>query len=84
MRTLELLDYLIELARRLGYEVREEWLDGAGGGSCVLKGQKILFVDQSLTPSDRIEQIARSMQGAEELAKIYVLPEARELLERAA
>jgi hypothetical protein len=84
MRTLELLDYLIELARRLGYAVREEWLDGSGGGACVLKGQKILFVDQSLAPSDRIEQIARSLKGTDELAKIYVLPEARELLDAAA
>ena len=84
MRTLELLDYLIELARRLGYEIREEWLDGSGGGACVLKGQKFLFVDQSLPPSERVEQIARSLRGTDALAKIYVLPEARALLDSAA
>jgi len=84
MRTLELLDYLIELARRLGYEIREEWLDGVGGGACVVKGQRILFVDQSLPPVDRVEQVAQSLRGSEELAKIYVLPEARVLLEDAA
>ncbi len=84
MRTLELLDYLIELARRLGYEVREEWLDGSGGGGCLLKGQRVLFVDQSLPPTDRVAQVARSLKGSEELARIYVLPEARVLLEYAA
>jgi hypothetical protein len=84
MRTLELLDYLIELARRLGFEIREEWLDGTGGGACVIKGQRILFVDQSLSPADRVDQIARSLRGSEELAKIYVLPEAREVLGEAA
>lgn len=84
MRTLELLDYLIELARRLGFEIREEWLDGTGGGACEIKGQKILFVDQSLPPADRVEQVARSIKGCEELARVYVLPEARALLGEAA
>jgi hypothetical protein len=83
MRTLELLDYLIELARRLGYEVREEWLDGAGGGACVLKGRRILFVDQSLPPSDRLVQVAAALRGSADLETIYVLPEARALLQAA-
>jgi hypothetical protein len=83
MRTLELLDYLIELARRLGYEVREEWLDGAGGGACELKGTRVLFVDQSLPPSERLEHVARSLRGSPSLETIYVLPEARSLLDAA-
>ena len=80
MRTLELLDYLTELARRLGYEIREEWLDGQGGGACQIKGQKILFVDQSLPPSERVDQVARSLRDCDQLATIYILPEARALL----
>lgn len=84
MRTLELLDYLIELARRLGFEIREEWLDGTGGGACEIKGQRILFVDQSLTPSDRVDQVAQSLRGCDRLATIYILPEARVLLDEAA
>ena len=84
MRTLELLDYLVGLARRLGYEVREEWLDGSGGGACLLKGQKILFLDQSLRPSERVGQIVRVLKGCAELERIYVLPEARALLGEAA
>jgi hypothetical protein len=84
MRTIELLDYLVDLARRMGYEIREEWLDGTGGGACELKGKRILFVDQSLPPSERIEQISHSLRGHVDLEKIYVLPEARLLLEEAA
>ena len=84
MRTLELLDYMIELARRLGYEIREEWLDGMGGGACELKGHKVLFVDQSLPPSERLQQVAHSLGQREELEQIYVLPEARAVLEQAA
>jgi hypothetical protein len=84
MRTLELLDYLTELARRIGFEVREEWLDGAGSGVCELRGHRVLFVDQSLAPSDRVRQIAQSLRGREELALIYILPEARSILDEAA
>ena len=84
MRTLELLDYLIELARRIGFEIREEWLDGMGAGACEIRGQRILFVDQSLPPSDRLVQIAHSLRGRAELETIYILPEARAILDRAA
>jgi hypothetical protein len=84
MRTLDLLDYLIELARRVGFEVREEWMDGGGAGACLIKGQRILFVDQSLPASERVLQIAQSLRGLDELATIYILPEARSLLDRAA
>jgi hypothetical protein len=84
MRTLELLDYLIDLARRIGFEIREEWLDGMGAGACEIRGQRILFVDQSIPPVDRLLQVAHSLQGREELEQIYILPEARAILERAA
>ena len=84
MRTLELLDYMTELARRIGYDVREEWLDGVGGGACELKGRRVLFVDQSLPPSERVEQVARALKGRDDLAGIYVLPEARLVLDKAA
>ena len=84
MRTLELLDYLVDLARRLGYEIREEWLEGMGGGACEVRGKRIMFLDQSLPPSERVEQLANSLRGNVDLERIYVLPEARELLEKAA
>jgi hypothetical protein len=84
MRTLELLDYLIELARRLGFEIREEWLDGVGEGACEIRGQRVLFVDLSLPPVDRLVQIAHSLRGCSELESIYILPEARAILDRAA
>ena len=84
MRTLELLDYLIDVARRIGFEIREEWLDGMGAGACQIKGHRVLFVDQSLPPSDRVDQIAQALRGRDELATIYILPEARAILDKAA
>ena len=45
MLTVELLEEALELARRAGYRVRQEWLEGCAGGACVIKGQKWLFLD---------------------------------------
>jgi hypothetical protein len=83
MRTLELLDYVTELARRLGYEIREEWLDGAGGGACEIRGQHILFVDLSLSPQDRLWRLASVLRGRAELSEMYILPEVRSWIEAA-
>ena len=33
MHTVELLDEAVQAARRLGYEVRQDWLGGDGGKS---------------------------------------------------
>ena len=39
------LESLITLAEELGLTVRREPLGGDGGGYCVLRNQRILFVD---------------------------------------
>ena len=47
MHTVELLEYALETARAIGFQIREVWLGGTGGGACVLKGQKWIFLDVS-------------------------------------
>ncbi len=47
MHTVELLKQALDLARRSGYQIRQEWLDGSPGGACVIRGQKWLFLDPS-------------------------------------
>jgi len=58
MHTVELLDETLELAGRLGYKLRQDWLDGKGGGACYLKGQKLIFVDLAQTPDEQLAQLA--------------------------
>ncbi len=48
MTTVELLEQALDLARRSGYKVREEYLDDCLGGACVIKGQKWLFLDPAM------------------------------------
>ncbi|MDO4584930.1 MAG: hypothetical protein Q4D62_12605 [Planctomycetia bacterium] len=38
-----------------GYVLREEWLEGSGGG-CEIRGKKFFFSDQSLPLPDRLRQ----------------------------
>ncbi len=54
MDSVELLADAMAAARRIGFEVREEWFGGSGGGGCQIRGQKYLFLDLSLSPRDRL------------------------------
>lgn len=57
MHTVEILAEAVDLAARLGYKVRHEWLGGSGGGGCEIRGRKILFLDLALGPADQLDQV---------------------------
>jgi hypothetical protein len=68
--TVERLESALDVARRMGYGVREEWLGGSGGGACTLKGRKWLFLDLAQPPEEQlavveaaINQAARESRG---------------------
>jgi hypothetical protein len=63
MLTVELLKEAIGLARQLGYQISEEWLNGHGGGMCELKGQKWLFLDLGLGPSEQLDVVVSALRG---------------------
>lgn len=53
--------------RSHGYQIREEWLDGSGGGGCEIRGEKVYFEDISLTLPERTvlaEGFLRELGGA--------------------
>ena len=58
MHTVELLHQATEIARTMGYEIREEWLGGAGGGSCEFGGKKWIFLDIAHNPLEQLEEVA--------------------------
>jgi hypothetical protein len=47
--------YALNVAERLGYEVRQDWLGGTGGGGCEIRGRKVLFIDLALSPAEQLE-----------------------------
>ena len=63
MRTVELLECCYELARRLGYQIRHEWLGGSGGGACEFAGRKWIFVDLALNTDEQLEQVMQALRS---------------------
>jgi hypothetical protein len=62
MHTVELLEQAIDLAERLDYAVRHEWLGGSAGGGCEVAGQKILFLDLAQGPADQLDQVLDTLR----------------------
>ena len=82
MDTQNLLESLMELAAQMGVEIRQVPLDGDGGGLCLLKGKRILFVDTNASLPDQLARTAAGLATLEDGEDIYILPEVRELLEQ--
>jgi hypothetical protein len=76
MHTIELLDQAIDLAKRLGYLIRQDFFAGCGGGGCEVKGRKFFFLDLDLGPEEQLEQVVAALQRD---AATVTLPMSREL-----
>ncbi|MFV2068476.1 MAG: hypothetical protein ACC645_16015 [Pirellulales bacterium] len=81
MHTVELLESAIGVAQRLGYRVRLEWLDGSGGGGCLLKGQKWIFLDLAQSPNEQFDQVIEAMRTDPGLAGIELPSDLRPYLD---
>ena len=57
MHTVVLLAHALDLAERLGYTIRQDWLEGNGGGGCELRGRKLLFVDLATSPEEQLAMV---------------------------
>ncbi len=75
-------ELLLELADRLGVQVRAEPLGGDGGGLCTLRGQQVLFVDTQADLQSRYEKTLGALAALGDLDKHYVLPEIRQDLQK--
>jgi len=58
MLTVDLLDQALRAAERFGYRVRHEWLGASGSGGCEYQGQKWLFLDLGLNPTEQLQVVA--------------------------
>ena len=76
------LDTLLTLAEEVGLTIRREPLGGDGGGFCVLRGKRILFVDTSADLEARYEATLAAVATLPEVDAHYLPPEVREDLDR--
>lgn len=65
MHTAAKLTEALELARQQGFRLRSEWLGGAGGGACEVRGERWLFVDLALEPAEQLELVLAALSSLE-------------------
>lgn len=58
------LQVAIELAERRGYTVRQDWLEGVGGGYFHAAGRPWIFLDMSLDANARMKQLGKALAEA--------------------
>jgi Spy/CpxP family protein refolding chaperone len=63
MYTVEMLSESLELARQLGYQIREDQLEGAGGGHCLIRGHKWLLLDITQSADDQLRDVLDAIRG---------------------
>ncbi len=57
MHTVEMLSEAIALVRKLGYQIREDQLEGAGGGHCLIRGRKWLLLDVTQSADEQLRDV---------------------------
>ena len=70
MHTVELLDEALGIAGCLGYQIRQEWLGGSGGGGCEIAGKKWIFVDLALNPTEQFDQVVEAIRSESDIAAL--------------
>jgi hypothetical protein len=79
MHTVELLGHGLDLVSRLGYEIRQEYLGGSGGG-CVLKGKKIFFLDLALDPGEQLDEVINTLRHDPQALQLPMAHQLRKML----
>ena len=80
MHTVELLQEALEAARGLGFEVRQDWLGGNGGGHCLVRGRKLVLLDIAQSTEERLSVVADALRGEPGATKYVRSPELAERL----
>jgi hypothetical protein len=80
MHTVEILDQAIDLAKRLGYAIRQDSFAGCCGGACEVKGRKFLFLDLDLGPDEQLEQVIGALRSEPAATTLPMPRELGELL----
>jgi hypothetical protein len=81
MHTVQLLNEALDAARRVGFEVRQDWLGGNGGGHCLVRGRRLLLLDVAQSPDEQLDIVADALRGEEQVASLKI---SRTLAERIA
>ncbi len=67
MHAAKMLSLAVDAARSAGYEIREEILDGAGGGHCLIHGKKCLLLDMTQTHREQLSDVLDALRAEPQL-----------------
>ena len=74
MHTTEMLSHAVELARQLGYQIREDYLEGAGGGHCLIHGRKWLLLDLTQSAHQQLDDVLDAVRNDPQLCQANIPP----------
>ena len=74
MHAIGLLAEATDLARQLDYTVREEYLDGAGGGHCSFGGKKWLLLDVTQSSEEQLNDVADALRAEDGVRRLTISP----------
>lgn len=73
---------ILDLLSRLGVDVRQERLGGAGGGLCTIRGKSVLFLDLDADLATLTAGGLDVLAPMPEVDSVYVSPALRERIEQ--
>ena len=76
-----ILEELLALLEAGDIVVRNEPLGGSGGGLCVIKGQRIFFVDTQAAAGTMAAACAEALPQIMDIEQVYIKPEVRQFIE---
>lgn len=72
----------LALLERLDVEVRNVHLGGTGGGFCVLRGKRVMFLDLDADVATQLDVSLAALAELPEVDSLFASPALRELLDR--
>lgn len=77
------IDALLAAAEQIGLAVQKAPISGDGGGLCIVKGAKKLFVDTLADAQTRYERTIDALATLPEVEQLFLPPDVREDLDKA-
>lgn len=74
MHTIELLEEACAALKQLGYQMRNEPLDGNEGGVCEFGGRKWLFLDVAANSAEQLQAVLEVLRGEYYIDRIKMSP----------
>ena len=67
--------------RGVGYDVRQDWLGGDGGGHCLVRGRRLILLDVAQTPDEQLDVVVEALRGEVGAASLKISPKLTERLQ---